>query len=245
MNNVSKLHNQAMKLSQRAMVARHNGDEARAKTLSQEAFEYESQAASLIPDEKASEPTRSILYCSAASLAYDCQEWKMAKALIKKGLSGYPSERISQALTSHQIDFESYLQKVKLEETEINLFLQGKAVTSGAVIYEEFIKRLTPLNVLIEKTSQGLLGIDYQKTGALQNENPFTPTLSLSNSDKHHFSITLKRVATGENPATQDIAAVIDDILLGIHLINDFKEIDLKERLKTPRLLPKFFSLNA
>jgi len=124
MDNVSKLHNQAMKLSQRAMVARHNGDGARAKALSHEAFEYESQAASLIPDEKASEPTRSILYCSAASLAHECQEWESAKGLIKKGLSGYPTERILKALTnlSHQVDFESYLQtqKVKLEDTELN-----------------------------------------------------------------------------------------------------------------------------
>jgi len=246
MNNVSELHNQAMKLSQRAMVARHNGEPARAKTLSHEAFEYESQAASLIPDEEASEPTRSVIYCSAASLAYQCQEWKAAKELIKKALSGYPSERISQALTklSHQVDFESYLQtqKIKLEDTELNLFLQGFAVTSGAVIYEEFIKRLTPLNVLLEKTTQRLLGVDYQKIGAKQNDNPFIPALSISNTDKNNFSITLKLVATGSHPATQAIAPVIDEILLGINLINDFKEIDLKERLKSPGYYQNFLA---
>lgn len=246
MNNVSELHNQAMKLSQRAMVARHNGEQARAKTLSHEAFEYESQAASLIPDEKASEPTRSVIYCSAASLAYECQEWKAAKELINKALSGYPEERIYQALNtlSHQVDFEYYLQiqQVKLEDTEINLFLQGKAVTSGAVIYEEFIKRITPLNVLIEKTSQRLLGIDYQKTGTMQNDNPFIPALSLSNTDKNHFSITLKLVAV-ENPSIQDIAPVIDEILIGINLINDFKEIDLKERIQTPGYYQNFLAL--
>ena len=247
MNNVSELHNQAMKLSQRAMVARHNGEQARAKTLSHEAFEYESQAASLIPDEKASEPTRSVIYCSAASLAYECQEWKFAKTLINKALSGYPSERIYQALNklSHQIDFASYLQtqQAKLEETELNLFLQGKAVTSGTVIYEEFIKRLTPLNVLIEKTTQRLLGIDYQKTGTMQNDNPFIPALSLSSTDNNHFSITLKLVATSENTSTQDIAPVIDEILIGINLINDFKEIDLKERIKTPGYYQNFLAL--
>ena len=49
MNNVSELHNQAMKLSQRALVARHNGDKARAGVLAYKAFEYESRAAELIP----------------------------------------------------------------------------------------------------------------------------------------------------------------------------------------------------
>ncbi|OQY48246.1 MAG: hypothetical protein B6247_25340 [Candidatus Parabeggiatoa sp. nov. 2] len=247
MNNVSELHNQAMKLSQRAMVARHNGEQARANALSHEAFEYESQAAALIPDENASEPTRSVIYCSAASLAYECKEWKAAKELIKKALSGYPSERIYQALTqlSHQVDFESYLQTqpVKLQDTELHLFLQGKAVTSGAVIYDEFIKRLTSLKVLIEKTTQRLLGIDYQKTGARQNDNPFIAALSLSNTDKNNFSMTLKLVATSENPSTQDIAPVIDEMLIGINLINDFKEIDLKERIKTPGYYQNFLAL--
>jgi tetratricopeptide (TPR) repeat protein len=249
MNNISELHNQAMKLSQRAMVARHNGEQARAQALSHEAFEYESQAAALIPDEKASEPTRSVIYCSAASLAYECQEWKAAKELINKALSGDPSERIYHALKtlSYQVDFESYLQtqKISLENTELNLFLQGKAVTSGAVIYEELNKRLTPLNVLIEKTIQRLSGIDYQKTGNRLNDNPFMPALSLSNThtDKNHFSITLKLVSTGENPLTQEISSVIDNILIGMNLINEFKEIDLKEQIKTPGYYQNFLAL--
>ncbi|EDN70763.1 conserved hypothetical protein [Beggiatoa sp. PS] len=247
MNNVSELHNQAMKLSQRSMVAQHHGEQAQAKALAREAFEYESQAAALIPDEKASEPTRSVIYGSAASLAYQCQEWKAAQELINKALSGNPSERISQALTnlSHQIDFETYLQTqpIQLKNAELNLFLQGKAVTSGAVIYAEFIKRLTPLMVLIEKTTQRLLGMDYQKNGPMPNDNPFMPALSLSNTDKNNFSITLKLVATSENSSTQNISAVIDEILLGVQLINDFKEIELKERLKISSYYHNFLAL--
>ncbi|RKZ52149.1 MAG: hypothetical protein DRR08_28600 [Candidatus Parabeggiatoa sp. nov. 2] len=58
---VQERHEQAMMLSDQAMVARINGDEERAVVLARQALEYESQAAALIPDEKASEPTRSIL----------------------------------------------------------------------------------------------------------------------------------------------------------------------------------------
>jgi hypothetical protein len=62
MSKVQELHEQAMRLSDQAMVARHHGEKERAIALSYQAFEYESQAAALIHDEKASEPTRSILY---------------------------------------------------------------------------------------------------------------------------------------------------------------------------------------
>ncbi|MEK8016226.1 MAG: hypothetical protein VSS75_005100 [Candidatus Parabeggiatoa sp.] len=108
MSKVQELHEQAMRLSDQAMVARHYGEKERAITLSYQAFEYESQAAALIPDEKASEPTRSILYCSAASLAYDAKKLWEAQQLIVEGLSGYPSPRIKQALKSlyQKIHFE-------------------------------------------------------------------------------------------------------------------------------------------
>jgi len=111
MNKVQELHEQAMMLSDQAMVARHHGDIERAITLSYQAFEYESRAAALVTDEKASEPTRSILYCSAASLAYDAQKLWEAQQLIVEGLSGYPSPRIKQALKSLYEKINVELQK--------------------------------------------------------------------------------------------------------------------------------------
>ena len=111
MSKVQELHEQAMILSDQAMVARHHDKKERAIALSCQAFEYESQAAALIPDEKASEPTRSILYCSAASLAYDAKKLWEAQQLIVEGLSGYPSPRIKQVLKSLYETINAELQK--------------------------------------------------------------------------------------------------------------------------------------
>ena len=111
MSKIQELHEQAMILSDQAMVARHQGEKERAIALSSQAFEYESQAATLIPDEKASEPTRSILYCSAASLAYDAKKLWEAQQLIVEGLSGYPSPHIKQALKSLYEKIHAELQK--------------------------------------------------------------------------------------------------------------------------------------
>jgi len=244
MNTVLELHNQAMKLSQRAMVAHHSGDKARAETLAREAFEYESQAAELIPNEKVSEPTRSILYCSAASLAYECQKWEAAKRLITKGLSGYPSERIKNELKnlSKRVKFEYYLQtqEITIGDDELHLFLLGSAVASGTIVYDEFINRLTPLTILIDKTALRLLDIDYHKAGQMPSR--FVPALSTPHREDN-FAITIKLVAAEHNQSMPKASQVIDEILTGIELINDFNEEALKELIKVPGYYQNFLAL--
>lgn len=99
MSGVRELHDKAMRLAQLAMVARHKRKWDEAEALAREACEYESQAADLVPHEEASEPTRSILYRSAAWLAYDAKEFQKTRCLIATGLAGHPSPRIETELT--------------------------------------------------------------------------------------------------------------------------------------------------
>ncbi len=124
MSKIQEFHEQAMMLSDQAMVARHHGEKERAIALSYQAFEYESQAAALIPNEKASEPTRSILYCSAASLAYDAKKLLEAQQLIVEGLSGYPSPHIKQALKSLYEKNQAELQKKMKKRTFKSEYVQ-------------------------------------------------------------------------------------------------------------------------
>jgi hypothetical protein len=103
MKTVRELHHEAMKLDQLAEVARWKGEHKRAKTLEFQAYQYEAKAANLVAEEyaddrKTSEPTRSILYLSAASLAYQCKAFKAARHLIVQGLLGFPSGYIKQGL---------------------------------------------------------------------------------------------------------------------------------------------------
>ena len=90
MTTVKELHDKAMRLAHLALVARHNQEWTQAEDLAREACKYETQAADLVPEGQASEPTRSILYRSAASLAYQSKDFRMAERLIIKGLLGYP-----------------------------------------------------------------------------------------------------------------------------------------------------------
>lgn len=98
MKSIRELHKEAMDLAEMALVAKLRGDLTQANQLFRQAFEKESQAARLVPDEPSAEPTRSVLYRSAATLALDCREWREAERLIAAGLAGDPPEEIAEEL---------------------------------------------------------------------------------------------------------------------------------------------------
>jgi hypothetical protein len=98
MNYIRKLHEEAMDLAEMAFVARLGGDLEQADRLSRRAYEDEAKAARLMSDIGSPEPTRSVLYRSAASLALDCNEYREAERLIAAGLVGDPPEEIAEEL---------------------------------------------------------------------------------------------------------------------------------------------------
>lgn len=98
MRTVRQLHDEAMQLAQLALVAQHTGEIDRAVELSRRAYNLETKAASLVPDEASSEPTKSILYRSAASLALNCGEIREAERLAAIGLIGNPPDRVAGEL---------------------------------------------------------------------------------------------------------------------------------------------------
>jgi hypothetical protein len=96
MKRINYLHDRAMDIAEMASIARLKGDLKRADQLFRQAFENEAQAARLV--ELSSEPTRSILYLSAASLTLDCNEFREAERLIAAGVAGDPPEEIVKEL---------------------------------------------------------------------------------------------------------------------------------------------------
>lgn len=95
---VNELHEKAMKIAQAAFVARMQGHLENVKQLSSQAFEYESQAAMLLLNDYEIEPTRSVLFRSAASLALNFEDYRQAERMIAFGLSGNPPPEILEEL---------------------------------------------------------------------------------------------------------------------------------------------------
>ena len=89
------LHRSAMEHAQEAVLTQ---DPLRARELFRSAFELERRAAELWAETYGEEPTRSVLYRSAASLARDCCDYAEAERLVRKGLAGRPPGTIARQL---------------------------------------------------------------------------------------------------------------------------------------------------
>lgn len=91
MGNVRELHTEAMALAQDAVAARKKGDSIRAAQLAARALIPERIAAEMLPNTPGSEPTRSTLFLSAASLAVQAGDLDAALRLVEQGRAGSPS----------------------------------------------------------------------------------------------------------------------------------------------------------
>jgi len=108
MSQIHELHQQAMDLAEMAQVAKFKGDLDLAAELSRQAFNTETAAAELIANNFAAEPTRSILYRSAATLAIDCGEFYRAEHLIKAAQQGNPPTEIMEELKDLSTQINKY-----------------------------------------------------------------------------------------------------------------------------------------
>jgi len=91
---VRAFHEKAMDLAMQAVVLKATGQDERVIALAEEACFYETAAACLVPNESASEPTRSILFRSAASLAWQAGKTEAAINLIDTGLTEYTGPQL-------------------------------------------------------------------------------------------------------------------------------------------------------
>lgn len=104
-----------MSLSRQASVALSNGDHHEARQLYLQAFELEQKAALTFFHELDNEPTRSVMFRSAASLALLCELWRPAEKLAAIGLSGNPPAEIADELRAI-FEKTSMLRKLEMEQ---------------------------------------------------------------------------------------------------------------------------------
>lgn len=89
---IMESHNEAMELADEADLLRRKGETEAARALYARAFELEKQSAMKVADRDQVEPTRSILFRSAASLAIEAGLLRDAEIMIAIGLSGNPPD---------------------------------------------------------------------------------------------------------------------------------------------------------
>lgn len=87
-NEAKALHEEAMELAEAAFVGRAKGalDSDQLAEIYRKAWPLEAEAARMIPD--GSEPTRSVFFRSAATMAMDAGDKMAVRQLVKEGLAG-------------------------------------------------------------------------------------------------------------------------------------------------------------
>jgi len=149
MNKASKFHQQAMALAEQGDLARRQKAHAQAKELFQKAFDLERQAAVCYVDQIDTEPTRSVLLRSAASLALNCGEFREAEKMIGAALSGDPPEEICQELREALIQVANHQSAKPQPAAKVDRQRKKRRPQSGA--------RLALLNALAKKFRKPLV----------------------------------------------------------------------------------------
>jgi hypothetical protein len=128
---IESMHEKAMKLTDEAFEMARQGNSDGAKKQFWQAIERERRAA----QQADSEPTRSILYRGAESLAFHAEEFGDALQLIQEGLNGNPSLEIESELIELRTQIEQQhdiLRKV--------IIVVGQALQKDSTIAVEGIR---------------------------------------------------------------------------------------------------------
>lgn len=170
--NPEELHEQAMQLADDAFLAKMQKQDDKAISLLQQAANLEMEAANALSNSPDSEPSRSILYRSAASLAYDAADYKLADRLIAFGLTGFPPPEIERELKNLYEDV-NFMRHVEARGVEISddgfvMTVAGNSTSYGGALVEDVIGRLNSLRTTFYRTVERLMGIEFRIHGQVQ-----------------------------------------------------------------------------
>ncbi len=91
-------HEKAMLLSDKAFDFERKGSRLQAREFYSQAFDFEKKSALLLLEKYDVEPSRSVLFRSAAWLAFNAEEYRESERMAAYGLSGNAPESVATEL---------------------------------------------------------------------------------------------------------------------------------------------------
>lgn len=247
MKKLNDLHQKAMDFSDMAFIAEREGNSQSMLEFSRQAFELETKAAEMLRNDLDAEPTRSILFRSAASMAMDCNEFRKAEQLIATALAGNTPPEIADELRDllEQVNFKRHLkvQNVDLSESQLQLSISGPEVGHGVTLSDIFVERVKDMERMIFRTVERLLGRAYREGGAALNRIQQGYSLYMTVPRPGSFTVSLQVGRQMELPGIDLSVQVIDEILECFELINEGKDDLLKEKIPEESYYVNFVAL--
>ncbi len=248
--NISELHRDAMELADQGFYYKNRGDSEASLQYFREALVKESKAAFAARQQDVGEPSESVLFRSAASLALNAQNYSEAERLVAYGLIGNPPNEIAEELRDiyENINFERHLQLngIELNGTEVQMSISGKQVGFGFAKSDQVTKRINLFEKLTLRTAERKTGRPFRESGPVNKElkHAFEPYLSVGRAASFAFTVHFG-VPTSQLQflGTETPLGVVDDVLNNIALINEGREAELKETINDEAYFRNFFSL--
>lgn len=249
MNDLRSQHREAMHHAERARIARLEGKEAEMGELMRRALELEREAAYGLLQEFQAEPTRSVLFRSAAALALECGETEEARRLAFQGLAGSPPKEIADEL--HDIVEEEQFRRrlatrgVVLQPHEVQMSLAGPAIAAGIAPSSVIIPRLEGLQILAFRTAERQAGVEYRTRGRRQQkiEQDYEMFVGEPRAGSFAISICIGEPKQMSLPGMVKSESVVREVFECFDLLASVGESGLSEHIGAPAYAANFIAL--
>lgn len=235
-----EIHQEAMELAEAAFLADRRGEKAAAKKLYHQGFLRERDAANALISAFDVEPTRSVFYRSAATLALRCDELIAAERLAAQGLAGLAPSEIADELRAvvEDVTFMRHLatKGMAIDPESFQMSVWGEAVGPGRVAGHEFFTRYQDTERLVHRTAERKLKRPFRD--AITSSKTFRKNLevfvSVPRESSFAVTISVGVVEQAFLPEFKDRspgAVVIQELLRCVNLFNEKQDEALRERI--------------
>jgi hypothetical protein len=237
MSDICTLHDQAMHMMNEAYSLKNanRNEEARQKFL--DACNLELQSASYVEKLPENEPSRSMLFLGAASLAWHGEDFALAERLIGEGLSGYPPEDVKNDLRQLLDDVALSLairnSSAVLREEEAEMRLYGDGVGHGRIQSKSLISRVEAINQLISRTTQRRYNLPFESRPRKRGAYP-DYQIDIAWAEAGSFGIKLRLTQKIHEPISllqKNPAGILKDVLDNLALLNSGDTENLKKNI--------------
>jgi tetratricopeptide (TPR) repeat protein len=241
----ARIHSEAMDLAELAFDFARIGKYDEAKIVFEKAMKLESQAANALINKLDSEPKRSVLFRSAASLALNCGQTREAERLVSAALAGYPPAEIAEELRDLQetINFERHLEVrgIKLEPTEVQISIAGRDVGFGMAPADEIMRRVSDFERMVHRTIERRQKRPYRERGEVDRNYTGNFSVFMSVPRGGSFSVTLR--VGKQNALFDSVEEIINDITDNLTLFNKGEYDKIKEVIVEDAYYANFIGL--
>ena len=252
MSELYDFHHEAMDLAFFALRARRRGDEEEAVPMFKGALENELKALDeLYKFGEVVEPTYSVLHRSAATLALDCEDWRLAEKLAAKALLENPPAVIADELRDvwEQAISQRHLRVngVELAAGELQMSLSGREVAFGMVPYNEFQSRVDHFAKSIHRTAERLNGLPFRERGGPPKDirDDFRPFISAPRAASYAVTLRFGRPVHHQLalPGVRDTFEVVDEFVETMRILDKDGTSGALNRIGDEKYFHNFISL--